>query len=75
MVTVCIFENLKGTQSEGRNRGRFVLPEHNVDDEGVSHETTDTDEGIEYLNDCHHVGWDPSASFITQGQHFPAVIL
>ena len=75
LVTVCIFENLKGTESEGRNRGRFVLPEHNVDDERVSHETTDTDEGVEYLDDRHHVGWQPPAPLITLGQHFAAVIL
>ena len=60
---------------EGGREGRFVSPEHNVDDERVSHETTDTDEGVEYLDDRHHVGWQPPAPLITLGQHFAAVIL
>lgn len=60
--------------SEGGEEGS-VLPQHDVDDERVSHQAADADQSVENLYDGHHVCRRTSSSVTRQRQHTPAVTL
>ena len=64
LVTVCILENLECRSEGGRVLVKSGLPEHDIDDQRVAHQAADTDQGVEYLYDCHHVGGQPPTSSI-----------